>query len=190
MRIGLFYATNTGYTEEVSEELCQHFGTSLIETCQNIEDLSLEDLQGFDVLLLGIATWDAGDLPYDWAMFYDGLVDYDFSNTTIVMFGLGDQGGYPETFLDAMGILYRRFLEQGATGGIGFWPTDDYSFEESLALEDGQFCGLALDQDNEADLTTDRLIKWCTQIKRELNILKVCDSDEPSAGDASSASVV
>ena len=46
-------------------------------------------------------------------MFYDGLVDYDSSNTTVVMFGLGDQGGYPETFLDAMGILYRRFLEQG-----------------------------------------------------------------------------
>ena len=45
MKIGLFYATNTGYTEEVAEELCQHFGTSLIDTCQNIEDLELDDLQ-------------------------------------------------------------------------------------------------------------------------------------------------
>ena len=108
-------------------------------------------------------------------MFYDGLVDYDFSNTTVVMFGLGDQGGYPETFLDAMGILYRRFLEQGASGGIGFWPTEDYNFTGSLALEEGQFCGLALDQDNESELTTERLTKWCTQIKRELNVLRVCE---------------
>ena len=65
MRIGLFYATNTGYTEEVAEELRQHFGSSLIETCQNIEDLALDDLKEYDVLLIGIATWDVGDLSYD-----------------------------------------------------------------------------------------------------------------------------
>lgn len=178
MRIGLFYATNTGYTEEVAEELREKLGTGLIETCQNIEDLKLEDLQGYDVLLLGIATWDAGDLPYDWALFYDGMAGYDFSNTTVVMFGLGDQVGYPETFLDAMGLVYRRFLEHGASGGLGFWPIEDYRFEGSLAVYDDKFCGLALDQDNEAELTSGRLAAWSAQLKQELNLLRVCHSTD------------
>lgn len=177
MKIGLFYATNTGYTEEVAEQLSQKLGTAFVATCQNIEDLEIDDLMGYDVLILGVATWDVGDLPYDWAMFYDGMTEYDFSNTTVIMFGLGDQQGYPETFLDAMGIVYRRFLEQGAAGGLGFWPTDAYEYRTSLAEYDGQFCGLALDQDNEADLTPERLDQWCRQIKRELKILKLCPPD-------------
>jgi len=180
MRMAMFYATNTGYTEEVAEEIKGSLGPLLVETCQNIEDLSLEDLQGYDVLVLGIATWDVGDLPYDWAMFHDDLGDYDFTGTKVVMFGLGDQCGYPETFLDAMGILYRKFLEQGATGGIGFWPTEEYDFVGSLAVYDDQFCGLAIDEDNESELTAARVEKWCAQIKRELGVLQICDAEDGS----------
>ena len=176
MRIGLFYATNTGYTEEVAEELQEHFGSNLIEVCRNVEDLELDDLLGFDVLIMGIATWDVGDLPYDWALLYDTLGSYDFSGTKIVMFGLGDQVGYPETFLDAMGIVYRGFLDRGAIGDFGFWPTAEYDFTGSLALYGDKFCGLAIDQDNEADITTARLKDWCIQIKRELEIVHLCPS--------------
>ena len=55
-------------------------------------------------------------------------------NTTVVMFGLGDQGGYPETFLDAMGS-YRRFR-------AGEWRyrvlPPMTTILRVLALEDGQ----------------------------------------------------
>ena len=175
MRIAIFYATNTGYTEEVAEELQGMFGPGLIDVCQNVEDLKLEDLQGYDILIMGVATWDVGDLPYDWALLYDKLGDYDFSGTKIAMFGLGDQVGYPDTFLDAMGIVYRGFLERGAIGDFGFWPTKEYDFTGSLALYDNKFCGLAIDQDNEPEHTSERLEHWCSQIKRELDIIRLCD---------------
>ena len=174
MRIGLFYATNTGYTEDVAKELQDQFGPGLIESCHNVEDLELKDLLGYDVLIMGIATWDVGDLPYDWALLYDELGKYDFSGTKIVMFGLGDQVGYPETFLDAMGIVYQGFLDRGAIGDFGFWPTKDYDFSGSLAVYGEKFCGLAIDQDNEPDTTTQRLKAWCMQIKKELGIVHLC----------------
>ena len=86
------------------------------------------------------------------------------------MFGLGDQVGYPETFLDAMGIVYRKFLERGAVGNLGFWSTAPYTYFNSLAVYDDQFCGLAIDEDNEPELTDERIDRWCEQIVRELNL--------------------
>jgi flavodoxin I len=180
MKTGIFFATNTGYTEDVAHEIRKTLGPGLVETCQNIEDLELPDLQGYDVLILGVATWDAGDLPYDWAGFYDDLSEYDFTGTEVVMFGLGDQIGYGETFLDAMGIVYRGFLEQGAIGNYGFWSAENYDFDTSLAAYGEQFCGLAIDQDNESELTSERIMAWCAQIKRELEMIRLCDDTEIS----------
>ena len=187
MRMAIFYATNTGYTEEVAEEIKEQLGPMMVESCQNIEDLTLDDLKGYDVLLLGIATWDVGDLPYDWAMFFDDLDGHDFTGTRVVMFGLGDARGYPETFLDAMGILYRKFLERGATGGVGFWPVADYDFITSLATYEDQFCGLAIDEDNESELTGERVAQWCAQIKKELGVLQVCVADEEAESQRANA---
>ena len=170
MKLGIFYGTTTGSTEEVAEEISSVLGESLVTACENIEDLELDDLQGYDVLVLGVPTWDVGELPYDWAILYENLENYDFTNTKIVMFGLGDQAGYPETFLDAMGIVYRGFLDRGAVGGGGFWPTEPYTFTGSLATYEDKFCGLAIDHDNESGMTDERVEEWCDQIKRELSL--------------------
>ncbi len=185
MKIGIFYATNTGFTKEVAEKIYNKLGPNVVHTCKNIEDRTIDEMQGFDVLLLGIATWDAGDLPYDWALFHDDLHEYDFTGTRVVMFGLGDQVGYPETFLDAMGIVYRKFLEQGAVGDCGFWPNGDYDYFGSLAVYDDKFCGLAIDEDNEPELTDDRIDKWCAQVVRELGILQVFSESGEVAAPAS-----
>ena len=174
MRTGIFYATNTGYTEDVAEEIKRQLGSEMVDEFENVEDMDVHKLEGFDVLIIGIATWDAGDLPYDWALLHDRLDECDFTGTRIALFGLGDQWGYPETFLDAMGILYRKLLERGAMGEIGFWPIRDYEFSGSLAQYGDQFCGLAIDQDNEAELTSGRIVEWCAQIKRELRVFSVC----------------
>ena len=184
MKIGIFYATNTGFTATVADKIHKKLGTARITTCQNIEDRTISEMQGFDVLLLGIATWDAGDLPYDWALFYDDMDQYDFTGTRVVMFGLGDQVGYPETFLDAMGIVYRKFLERGAIGDVGFWPNGAYSYYGSLAVYEDQFCGLAIDEDNEPELTDDRIDKWCLQIVQELGLLQVCESESERSAEA------
>jgi len=37
-------------------------------------------------------------------------------------------------------------------------------------IEPGVFCGLALDQDNQDDLTPARVEKWCAQVKQEMGV--------------------
>ena len=64
-----------------------------------------------------------------------------------------------------MGILYKKLLERGARGGIGFTPTDSHEFDESLGVIDGQFCGLAIDEDNQEDLTEERIEEWAKSMK-------------------------
>lgn len=83
------------------------------------------------------------------------------------MFGLGDQANYIDTHQDAMGILNLKLLERGATDGIGFTSTETHTFEESPGVIDGKFCGLALDEDNQNDLTANRMAEWTADLKPE-----------------------
>ncbi|HSV99999.1 MAG TPA: hypothetical protein VLI39_07500 [Sedimentisphaerales bacterium] len=49
-------------------------------------------------------------------------------------------------------------------------PAQDYDFEASCAHRDGQFVGLALDADNQSDLTAPRIKEWVRQIRGELGL--------------------
>ena len=77
------------------------------------------------------------------------------------MFGLGDQVGYADNFLDAVGIIAKIVISNGGTI-VGKWPIDGYDFDESLALtDDGDyFYGLGIDDDNQDELTEERLETW------------------------------
>ena len=55
------------------------------------------------------------------------------------------------------------------------WTVDGHDFEESKAVIDARFCGLALDEDSQSDLTEDRINAWPRQLKGEL---KLTDSFE------------
>ena len=54
----------------------------------------------------------------------------DFSNKTFCLFGLGDQEGYAEYFIDGVGMLAEVIIENGGTI-IGNWSTEGYDYEES-----------------------------------------------------------
>ena len=55
---------------------------------------------------------------------------------------------------------------------IGAWPNEGYTFQKSKALKpDGTFHGLALDEDNQWDLTEDRCQQWVNSIAPELKRL-------------------
>ena len=86
------------------------------------------------------------------------------------MFGMGDQGGYPDTYQDAIGMVYLKMLTRGAEGKIGFTSTDTHDFEESKGVIDGQFSGLALDDDCQPELTEQRVKDWVAQLKAELGV--------------------
>ena len=53
---------------------------------------------------------------------------------------------------------------------VGFTDASGYQYDHSLAVEDGVFLGLALDDDNEADQTEDRIRDWVLQLMVDFGI--------------------
>ncbi len=88
------------------------------------------------------------------------------------MYGPGNQLGYGEWFLDALGMLNDQIAPLGAQF-IGFWPTDGFEFTRPKALSaDGKhLVGLALDEVNQFDISEDRLQQWYEQILLEMEPL-------------------
>ena len=56
---------------------------------------------------------------------------------------------------------------------VGYWPNQGYEFTASKALTEDKsfFVGLSLDDENQYDLTDDRIDQWCTQILTEMDSL-------------------
>ena len=112
-------------------------------------------------------TLGDGELPEPLTAFLGQLDSSHVAGKTIAMFGLGDQVGYPTEFVDALGITYKKLKKLGANL-IGSWPAEGYGFAKSKARRGGEFVGLGLDQDSQADLTNERLEEWLEQVKPEL----------------------
>ena len=118
------------------------------------------------MLLFGTSTWGFGDLQDDWAAVVDDLANKDFSAKKVGYFGSGDQGTFSDTFMDGIGILDEEIQKTGATI-IGKTSVEGYEFNESRAVKNGQFLGLALDEVNQSELTDERIEAWVEQIKKE-----------------------
>ncbi len=163
--IGLFYGSSTCYTEMSAEKIQQCFGQENIDLF-NIADTAVDEIDHYQQIIFGIPTWDYGELQEDWEAIWDEIDNLKFADKTVAIFGLGDQIGYPDWFLDAMGFLHNKVLLLGASV-IGYWPNDGYTFETSQALneEKTQFLGLALDDENQFDKTDERITLWCQQLK-------------------------
>ena len=157
-KIGLFYASSTGNTEDVAKTIVEKMSGFDIDM-KNISDCVDDAMKNYDLLIFGVSTWGEGDLQDDWEDYLANLNEYNLMNKTVAMFGLGDQEEYCDNFLDAMGTIYDKVLESGATV-VGAWPTDGYEFEESTAVRNGEFVGLALDEENQDDLHDERIAKW------------------------------
>jgi flavodoxin I len=176
MKIGLLYGSTSGRTrvaaETIRRELDLWGEPERLDVCAlDVAHQDLDCLEGFDLLLVGAPTWSVGELQADWATRFPGLDAVDLSGTRVALFGLGDQRGYADTFVDAMGILRSKLAERGADVGYGAWSTEGYSFRRSRALmTGGQFCGLALDDDNQPQLTAPRIRRWCSQLCAELGL--------------------
>ena len=141
-KVGLFYGSDTGNTEEVTEMIKEQWNFSELEVIEAC-DMSVEDYDRFQVIILGLSTWYDGDLQSDFEEFYEEFKTIDFSNKIVAMYGCGDQYGYPEYFVDGLGILGSVIIENGGEI-VGKWPIGGYEFDESRArFDDDHFYGLA-----------------------------------------------
>ena len=165
MRIKLIYGSDTGNTELVTEDISKLLNEIEVTT---VADLTSEDWD-HDKFILGIPTWYDGELQSDWEDYFDTFKEIDFTDKTVAIFGLGDQLGYDEWFCDGIGILAEVILKNGGRV-IGYTDKDEsYDFDTTpkSIIKDDVFYGLCIDEDNQAELTQDRLSKWVEQIKLE-----------------------
>ena len=149
------YGSTTGSCESIAQTLGDQLGAEVI----NVSDLTANQLAEADNIVLGTSTWGAGELQDDW---YDGVnvvKSANLSGKRVALFGCGDSASYSDTFCGGMKELYDAAVAAGATV-VGAVPTDGYTFDDSDAVVDGQFVGLALDDVNEDDKTSERISAW------------------------------
>ncbi len=161
-KIGIFYASSTGNTKDMASLIKEKFSQADV-TLYNVADCEDDAMKEYEFIIMGTSTWGEGDLQDDWEDYLSNIADTDFSSKTVAFFGLGDQEEYCDNYTDAMGILYDEVAKQGANI-VGSWETDGYDFEESNSLRDGKFVGLALDEDNQDELSEQRVTTWVEQI--------------------------
>ena len=164
MATAIFYASSTGNTSSVAKMISENLGG--VEMFDLASD-EVTKINEYDKVIIGASTWGEGELQDDWEEAWDEFSDISFEGKTVALFGLGDQEGYGDEFLDAMGIIHDKVVESGASI-IGNWSVEGYDFDESKAVQDGEFVGLAIDEDNQDDLTEQRVTQWCEQIKNSM----------------------
>lgn len=172
-KVGVFFGTDTGNTRRIAKDITTALGSAIASKPVNIRNAEVEDLQAYDTLILGTPTYGDGQLPglstgnatESWEEFLPKLAGQDFSGRKVAIYGLGNQKSYPVEFVDAMFYLYEQFKQCGATM-IGAWDTEGYKFQRSKAVVDNRFVGLVLDQENQKDLTPERLKTWLETLEK------------------------
>ncbi len=149
------YGSSTGTCETIAQTIGEKLGAEVI----NVSDLTEDQIAGADNLVLGTSTWGAGEMQDDW---YDGVKVLKAAGLTgkkVAVFGCGDSESYSDMFCGGMKELYDAAEAAGATM-VGHVSTDGYNYDDSDAVVDGQFVGLALDDVNEDDKTESRIEAW------------------------------
>lgn len=166
-KIALIYSFNTKNTAQVAKQVIEIYGKTEIEEI-NAEKINGDIFISFERLILGVSTWFDGELPNYWDEFVPELETLDLKGKKIAIFGNGDQVGYPENFVDGIGILAEILIKQGAAI-IGKTSAEGYKFERSRALKDGKLLGLAIDFENQGSLNNKRIKAWVEQLKKEFH---------------------
>lgn len=159
--IPVFFTSSTGNSETAAKKIAKELGDAQIF---DLAKVGVDAIKNHDKLIIGTSTWGEGELQDDFEELWDSFAGIDFSGKTVALFGLGDQDGYSYNFVDAMGLIYNQVVQNGGTV-VGAYHDDEYEFEESVAFKEGVFVGLALDEDNQSDLTDSRIKAWCGEIK-------------------------
>lgn len=166
-KTGIFYGSSTGTCEDLANQIADKMGVAASDV-YSADKLSADLVKEYDLLILGTSTWGDGELQDDW---YDGikvLKSSDLSFKSIALFGCGDSESYCDTFCDGMGILYEDLKDSGCSFIGNKVGTDGYSFSSSIAVVNGAFVGLALDEVNESDKTAERIDNWTAELKKHI----------------------
>merc|ERR1719391_52525 len=164
--VGLIYATQTGNTETVAGVIAEKAGVEAAD----VGDFGVEDLAGYDGLIVGCPTWNTDADEYRSGTAWDDLLDEikgaALAGKPVAVFGCGDSQGYGDNFCDGIEELHETFAAAGAKM-VGYVDAGVYQHQASKSVRGDKFLGLPLDEDNENDMTEERVASWVAQIKGE-----------------------
>lgn len=163
-KIALIYGFNANKSANVAKKISELLGDKVIEI--NAETLAPEEFGKYSYFIFGVPTWFDGELPNYWDEFVPALEDMDLKGKKFAIYGLGDQTGYPENFVDAIGIMAGILEAQGGKV-VGFTSTSGYTFERSKGVRGEHFVGLAIDTNNQPEQNKKRIGIWVKQLIEE-----------------------
>jgi len=163
-KTGIFYSFRSVKTAQQVKKIIKLMGNEIEAVDADI--MTGEDFMKFDNFILAVPTWFDGELPNYWDEFLPSIEDEDLKGKQFAIFGGGDQKGYPENFVDGIGLM-ANYIEEHGGSIVGFTSTEGYEFEGSVAQRGDQFVGLALDIENQAALSNERIENWTTALKKE-----------------------
>ena len=167
-KIGLLYGPQGGNVEAVAKILVSKIGENNIELIP-VKNVSKDKLEAYDKIIFGISSlgkdaWE-NDVKTDWDKFLPLVEGANLSNKIIAAFGLGNAITYPSHFVESLGHLGASLKAKGVEL-VGEMPNEGFEYQESSAVKDnGNFYGLVLDYDNEAEKSEVRIEKWIPVLK-------------------------
>ncbi len=172
-KIVLLYWGKGGNVERTAKTVYGLFDPEIIDIF-DVVSFDINNLKNYELMILGHSTigaedWQDAKDDNEWNAFFRKLEKLENRNITSASFGLGDQILYPDHFVDALGI-YKEEMDKSGIPIIGQWPTDGYRYTDSDGEKDGKFYGLALDVDNEPELSLERMKQWTDQLKSKIGI--------------------
>jgi flavodoxin I len=170
-KIGLFYGSSTGAGEtaaNIIKEEIENSGVAEVEMTI-VSAQNLKAMEKYQYLIFGCSTWNIGELQDDWNLKFNELDTVDFKGRKVALFGNGDQFGYSNSFVDAIGIIGNKVAQLGGEL-VGFWPRDGFEFEFSRGAFEDVMMGLPLDHDNQPNLTRQRCVDWIYWVMEQFGL--------------------
>ncbi len=170
-KTAIFYSPQGGNVDSVANKLGEMIGNDNVDIIP-VQEVEKGDVDNYNKIILvgstvGTDHWNNEVVVDEWTEFFTKIMEISFEEKKVAIVGLGNSVLYPSHFADGMADLYERITKQNAKV-LGFVDANDYDFEDSEAVnDDGFFCGLAIDEDNESELTTERIEKWILILKSD-----------------------
>jgi flavodoxin I len=162
VKVGIFFGTSTGSSQEVADLIAVEFGdvaSSPIEI-DSVQGSVVAEFEKYDSLVVWNTGADMERSGTGWdEIYYSEMKDLNIAGKKVAVFGLGDSVSYSENYADASGELHDVFESLGCTM-IGYTSQVGYLHEESKAIRGDKFCGLLLDAVNQEELTEGRVKSW------------------------------
>lgn len=158
MKTAIFYGSTTGTTEMVAGKVGELLGAEVLSATE------IDRVEEYDFVIFATSTWGMGDLQDDWYEALDKLKTKKLSGKKVGLIGIGDQFGFGDTFVDGIGTIYEEIKDMGINL-VGKTSTDGYSFSGSKAVVDDEFVGLVIDENNQSELTDERINAWVEKVK-------------------------